>query len=91
MANVILMAIGIGLMIGGIVVTIMEAPEAKSDLDSLETDLQFALIMDKELSHKDYLTDKASIIIRHYWKTAIMALSGAGIIFWSYIIQQMKM
>ena len=74
----ILTVIGVGLMIGGVVVTIVEAPKAKEDLDILE--------MDEELSHKEYVKEKARVIAKYYWKTATMTLGGAGIIFWGHKI-----
>ena len=74
----ILTVIGVGLMIGGVVVTIIEAPKAKEELDILEED--------DELSHKEYLKEKAHIIALHYWKTASITLGGAGLIFWGHKI-----
>lgn len=74
----ILTVIGVGLMIGGVAITIVEAPKAKSDLDILEED--------DELTHKEYVKEKARVIAQHYWKTATMTLGGAGIIFWGHKI-----
>lgn len=74
----ILTVIGVSLMIGGVVATIIEAPKAKDDLDILEED--------DELSHKVYLKEKTRIIASHYWKTASMTIGGAGLIFWGHKI-----
>lgn len=77
----ILTIIGVGMMIGGVVVTIIEAPKAKEDLNDLEEDDSF-----RDISHKEYISRKARIILYHYWKTVLLTTGGAGVIFWGHKI-----
>lgn len=74
----ILTIIGVTAMGAATVKGIIEAPQAKEELDILEND--------EELSHKDYLREKARVILYHYWLTALLAAGGAGIIFWGHKI-----
>lgn len=72
----ILTILGVGLMGGATVKTIIEAPKAKDELEKLDAN--------EELSHKEYAKQKAKIIFDHYWMTTVMGLGGAGLIFWSH-------
>lgn len=74
----ICIALGTALMAGGTVKAIVESPKAKEKLDILEDD--------DELSHREYLKEKAQVILYHYWATAGMTLGGAALIFWGHKI-----
>ena len=74
----ILTIVGVGMMIGGVVVTIIEAPKAEDEIEELEDNY--------ELTHKEYINRKTRIILYHYWKTAALTIGGAGVIFWGHKI-----
>lgn len=67
--------VGVGLMIGATVKAIVEAPEAKDEIDELE---------DAEVSHQEYNKTKFKIIAKHYWPVVLMSVGGAGMIFWGH-------
>ena len=69
----ILTAIGVGLMGGGTLKAIIEAPKAKDELDELENR--------GDISHKEYIKEKVKIIGYHYGPVAIMEVTGALSIF----------
>lgn len=72
----ILTVVGTCMMGGAIVKGVVESPKAKDELDTLDDNA--------ELSHKDYLREKARILFYHYWSTAALGLGGAALIFWSH-------
>lgn len=72
----IYVAVGVGLMVGAVVKTIVEAPKAKEELDDLETV--------EDVPHNEYFKEKARIVVRHYWPTTVMTFGGAALIFWGH-------
>jgi len=72
----IYVAVGVGLMVGAVVKTIVEAPKAKEELDDLENV--------EDIPHNEYFKEKARIIASHYWPTTVMTLGGAAMIFWGH-------
>lgn len=68
----ILTVIGVGMMTGATVDAIKEAPVAKEELDILE---------EEELTHKEYFAKKTKIIVKHYWKVAVLDILGGVSIF----------
>ena len=70
---------GVGLMGGAAVKTGIETPKMKPKLDDLADD--------PDLSHKEYLKKKASILVYHLGLPTFMLLSGAAMILFSYKIK----
>lgn len=74
----ICVSVGVGLMIGAVIKTIVEAPKAKEEIDILDNV--------ENVPHKVYFKEKTKIIVAHYWPTTAMTLGGAAMIFWGHKI-----
>lgn len=70
---------GTGLMAGGAVKTGIETPKMVTELAALDA---------KEgLSHKEYLTEKVKILVKHLGIPAVMVIGGSTMIFGGYKIK----
>lgn len=76
----IYVAVGVGLMVGAVVKTIVEAPKAKEELDDLEETVNF----ESDIEVNSYVKEKVMIVVRHYWPTTVMTIGGAAMIFWGH-------
>lgn len=72
---------GVGMMIGAVVETIIEAPKAKEELADLEEDTK---LCEQPVSTKEYIGKQIKIVAKHYWPTVFMTASGVVLIFWGH-------